>query len=372
MNSVHEGIKSFQCSYCEESFIKKIDRKRHQDSVHEGSKIFCHKCEFCEKTFSSPSNLKQHVTTVHEGIKTNECSYCKKCFSKKNCLKRHIQTVHEGVKNYHCDKCDYKAGTMDTLKSHIASFHERFCKECEKVFSKKEYLEHMESVHGSQKYSCEVCSKMFSSTWKLDKHLKNDHLQKPCSICNKEFENLKQLRSHKKTVHEIETKPKEVPYSSEIICEDCGQVFNYKYNLQNHRIRMHQPSQNIPCDQCDMVFKVQKDLTVHIRNIHQKTPCTICGQMFGERMMKRHMLRNHPTALDEVMPFTCKICSKGFMQKASLLDHMNTHTGEKPHKCKYCGKSFGDKRNMLMHQKTVHEGFKRSMKSEKSYQAQFI
>ena len=55
-------------------------------------------CPHCEKTFSNDYKVKRHIETVHEGIKHWQCSVCPKRFYEKKDLGRHIRGVHMGEK----------------------------------------------------------------------------------------------------------------------------------------------------------------------------------------------------------------------------------------------------------------------------------
>ena len=53
-------------------------------------------CPHCEKSFSNDYKVKRHIETVHEGIKHWQCSVCPKKFYEKKDLGRHIRGVHMG------------------------------------------------------------------------------------------------------------------------------------------------------------------------------------------------------------------------------------------------------------------------------------
>ena len=55
-------------------------------------------CPHCEKTFSNDYKVKRHIETVHEGVKHWQCSVCPKRFYEKKDLGRHIRGVHMGEK----------------------------------------------------------------------------------------------------------------------------------------------------------------------------------------------------------------------------------------------------------------------------------
>eukprot|EP00092_Neocalanus_flemingeri_P015619 GFUD01016907.1.p1 GENE.GFUD01016907.1~~GFUD01016907.1.p1 ORF type:complete len:876 (+),score=244.14 GFUD01016907.1:57-2684(+) len=55
-------------------------------------------CPHCDKTFSNDYKVKRHIETVHEGVKHWQCTICPKKFYEKKDLGRHIRGVHMGEK----------------------------------------------------------------------------------------------------------------------------------------------------------------------------------------------------------------------------------------------------------------------------------
>ena len=101
----------------------------------------------------------------------------------------------------------------------------------------------------------------------------------------------------------------------------------------------------------------------HFVTQHEKIPCDICGEMYGSKVMPRHVQSKHTERQN--MKFKCTFCGKGFAQGRNLKDHINIHTGEKPYICKFCGAAFSSVGNHGMHERTVHMGHKRDEKSNK-------
>ena len=56
---VHEGVKNFQCTFCDYRCGWASNLKKHIDTVHEGTQN--HTCDTCGKAFNRLYNLKQHM-----------------------------------------------------------------------------------------------------------------------------------------------------------------------------------------------------------------------------------------------------------------------------------------------------------------------
>ena len=70
-----------------------------------------------------------------------------------------------------------------------------------------------------------------------------------------------------------------------------------------------------------------------------------------------HIFTHHTP--DELKPYICSACSKGFGTKKSYDEHMNIHTGLRPHACKMCTAAFSSAGNLYAHIRSLHKGIKR-------------
>lgn len=74
------------CIHCDRTFEKLSYFKRHQN-MHNGKWT----CLQCKKIMSSSSALKVHVKTIHEGLKPYKCTKCEESFAHKHLLSRHLR-----------------------------------------------------------------------------------------------------------------------------------------------------------------------------------------------------------------------------------------------------------------------------------------
>ena len=71
--------------------------ENHENSVHAGIKPF--ECKLCDYKAARNFNLKHHIESVHQGIKAFKCNICGIETAQKSDLKKHIKFVHESKKN---------------------------------------------------------------------------------------------------------------------------------------------------------------------------------------------------------------------------------------------------------------------------------
>ena len=113
----------------------------------------------------------------------------------------------------------------------------------------------------------------------------------------------------------------------QIICGDCGHLFQCVRDLTNHTNAIHLKLKLFKCqiDGCEKSFPVKSSLQRHIRIIHEK-----------------------------LKPFFCQPCNLEF----STQDQLNGHTArihfKIRHECTECQRSYSDKSNLKRHIKNKH------------------
>ena len=150
------------CSFCDSSFSRKNNLRRHITMVHERKKlevILQEKsllkgsnfnkieylvdfqaledkhgpfkrdngyilCSYCSNRFERPARLKEHIVAVHEGKKPHSCSVCDKSFGMKRNLKKHIESAHES-KRFKCTLCEKDFVNRTVLRRHIQIVHDK-------------------------------------------------------------------------------------------------------------------------------------------------------------------------------------------------------------------------------------------------------
>ena len=233
-----------------------------------------HVCEICYLVFETEDLCKDHKLTCSDGKSYD------------------ISSMHAGKNLHKCDQCD-------------------------KVYTKKSYLNTHKMTHtGERPYKCDQCEKTFRFKYDLERHNLTHTGEKPyqCDQCDKSFTQGSTLKAH------LRTHTGEKPYQ----CGVCGTKFRQGSILRGH-MRTHTDESPYQCDQCEKRFK------------------------------KRHNLKRHSwTHTGGPKSHKCDECGKTFNYKQSLKDHCMVHTGKKPYKCIQCDKYFARDTYLEKHVRTHH------------------
>ena len=91
-------------------------------------------------------------------------------------------------------------------------------------------------------HKCELCPKVFSNKYSLQKHLKvhQDPQRYVCQHCNKSFHKHHFLKSHIALEHETRGK------NGKIACSKCDKTFAYDSQMKRHFSRHHENLKNRP------------------------------------------------------------------------------------------------------------------------------
>ena len=138
----HMRGNKFACEICDKTFISRRNVRRHQRVSH---KTFT--CKNCDEQFSDERDFEAHRQT-HEGETKFPCKYCEKTFTRKSNAKKHARITH---KNFICEICKEQFTDKIKFHSH-KNFHkygESFaCPFCNMNLSRRANLEnHLRTIH---------------------------------------------------------------------------------------------------------------------------------------------------------------------------------------------------------------------------------
>lgn len=140
-------------------------------------------------------------------------------------------------------------------------------------------------------------------------------------------------------------------------CAICGKSYRNKSHLKRHISCEHSGKHR--CCYCDKQFGSRKALHNHQKVEHSQRSflCQTCGAGFKKRShMKEHQESRHSGQKPHACPY--QGCSRAFVRKSLLQDHINVHLAVKPHTCSDCSRSFTSKSRLKQHKCRQSKMFK--------------
>ncbi|CRK91463.1 CLUMA_CG005130, isoform A [Clunio marinus] len=282
-----------------------------------------------------------------------DCRACVITFETPVQLFIHSRSIHLNRKNlkeiYICKICEKRKAYM--LKNSFNSIYT--------------FLNHSidENHHGSLKFSCLHCSKIFWNSFALTNHYRNVHPTFPsifCNHCCKVFKEItNSARHYNGEVLNENEKTKKKQTEQTYVCHVCAKVLCSKFSFSIH-MQKHEPAnpdEIVECDSCAMEFRTNAQLKKH-RLVHMKGllafECDKCGKKFDRKFgLQQHIQKVH----ENLRPFHCSYCDKSFNVKAALQLHTNSrHLGYCRYKCTLptCGEAFTNWDKFYKHSKDEH------------------
>lgn len=128
---------------------------------------------------------------------------------------------------------------LDPLeKDEIKKRNKFFCDICSKVLTSQfHYQKHLRTIHVAKDFICDFDGKHFNTKDKLRLHIlqHRKYYRVKCTVCGKSYTTDQSMRKHLRTHFEQHE------------CELCGSTFKYKNLLQNHIAAIHEKEPKIPC-----------------------------------------------------------------------------------------------------------------------------
>jgi KRAB domain-containing zinc finger protein len=124
VNGVHRNLRPFCCSICNKTFSRQTGLMNHQKEIHEKAKTYC---PICKKPLVGPRNIQRHIDTVHLGLKPYNCHGCEKSFGFLNNLQKHLKIAHKKSIVFTCSECGQKFDRQKSLQIHQKNLHDFNC-----------------------------------------------------------------------------------------------------------------------------------------------------------------------------------------------------------------------------------------------------
>ena len=333
----------YQCSIddCEEKFKLKYDLLEHKFVVHSvrdptyrEKKFFCDESECRFKTINK-SLLERHKQQAHSNDRPYGCYFCGKTYKLQMALKTH-------------------------MKSHFSD-EARNSELIEKFVQNLKPIDHNE----------ELLMKNFNEEL-LTKNLNEDLI--PVLKLEDDIRDISKItkKSENNNTSKESTSSTDAGLF-ECRIAGCGQRFNLKYDLMEHKVNVHSVKdrnfreKKVHCDQPNCSFRTVNNalLQRHKQQAHSKERpfvCHKCGKSYKisialKTHMKSHFAQDTKKRLISINKFVCDEPGCNFKASKSdyLIGHkMSVHSNSKVFKCKLesCAMEFATSRGLREHKKS--------------------
>lgn len=300
-------------------------------------KVQVFSCKKCDQVFRNRYYMRKHMLMDHEHqlYKCRICSFTS-VFPEK--LKSHI------IKQHVCKKEKSEALTVQTLKNESEVFEQHAPRKI--IMIDGVPLGKVKKV--PQCYICDVCGKVYSSKFSLERHVRCHTGERPyqCEVCEFTTSYREHMQRHMTSVHLVvhsdEPKVKYVPKNrrSKTSGEDSdkeeeegelqvgpdGAPIKKRRNIMRKRFE---------CAACGMRATHKSDLVEHIKDKHPKAHIVSLDNNDGSKV---HLVVTASKKPREARKFTatCSYCSKVFHDNWKYMVHLRSHTGVKPFSCSEC------------------------------------
>ncbi|GMT17523.1 hypothetical protein PFISCL1PPCAC_8820, partial [Pristionchus fissidentatus] len=142
-------------------------------------------CELCGATFTRPFAIKKHKRSLCN----TKCLDCGEVFASRHACTQHMQLQH--------GMASVRAAANSDIRPDKARKVE--CEECGAMVRKDSLKKHMR-IHGSDRFSCELCDKEYPIISLFKEHMRDAHGIKmhECEICKEKFNRFDELKAHRK------------------------------------------------------------------------------------------------------------------------------------------------------------------------------
>ena len=252
-------------------------------------------CTVCDRVLQPHASGAESSLAGHSSIRHVRCTACHKYYTPQR-LGEHELLYHK----FPCDLCASRFTSAANLLRHKSRLHRRYtCPLCPRSGDGGSYngvadlQAHVDSAHSGQNvYNCRQCSKVFTNSANLARHVAIVHSRECVYCCDDEevdggarrpkFATDAQLRQHIVTTH------------NQNVCHFCGDMFRTPEGLYTHQV--DHCRQRYKCISCDREFDTIARLNAHMASYgsdigacsSHTTPSLACHMQLWNLLTYRH------------------------------------------------------------------------------------
>ena len=270
-------------------------------------------------------------------------------------LEAQLETLLEKIRLLEAEKQENVKLSKDLPQEKVFS-----CYECDESYKTKTSIrEHMEIHIKHETLNCNKCKTNFITNKSFEEHISN-HNKNDCKHCGTYFWTEKQLEKHIREQHVEKEEGDDKIIQDENKCTMCGKRFEEENNLKSH-IEMHHKKEEFNCTKCKSIFSSEKRLVEHMES-HEQNQCESqhCGKTFRTKIqLENHVLdHNQGTGAQKLSKqYNCNDCPFQGDNWSSLKKHIQSlqhNPVEFCEKCYTCGLEFSSYWQLMDHRKQRH------------------
>ncbi|CAL8285349.1 unnamed protein product [Lota lota] len=338
INNVRKVLKPFQCTFCSRSFRLELNLLRHWYTQHrkQDSLQSCHPVNGNTNSTALPS--VNPITLNSKEVTSRE--HCKTDGSDPEIVVK-PETWSEDIKDFFPnDNATAPDQHSEALQAPIQS---------------------LGIMSGKMRHQCNLCSKTFPASSKLQRHMMSHTDQRPfrCQMCEKSFRQKTHLRVHSRThlwskYHRqrsfyISRPPSRMaghntkPAVDVLLPKRCVQIDAFDKKSVTHAFPKITHIQTLALPNVEnstrglMPSTSYTNSTVHSKKNLKKVQTSKCARIKNGSQHR------------------CLLCLKCFPSPSKLRRHEMVHTGLKPFQCLVCGKRFRQAPHLKVHERTHSE-----------------
>uniref|UniRef100_A0A8D9B9M8 Zinc finger protein 91 n=1 Tax=Cacopsylla melanoneura TaxID=428564 RepID=A0A8D9B9M8_9HEMI len=335
-------------------------------------------CKLCNEPCVFSGFCREHDANVNidncnEHPEAHACEPCNVLYNDCNDLWIHLFSQHIDEPLY-CNLCDKSLASIIKAPSELMKHWRRVHKSTGVDLLSEEELREKAAVEidGQIKFECLDCNAIMKNFGSLKKHVRESHSGETfsCDECSKSFSTKKSLRDHYKKLHRIsirssreenDMKKRSMVYVEGVVkykCPECGFMVKRFQGLREHIVSVHAEVKEHVCIVCGSAFGLARRLKTHYIRRHTVNILTQANHDTEDKLDVTKIFNVNKEdcqiMLGEKVKFKCPECPRSYGNFSELKKHLAVHTGEKQFVCSVCQRGFYMKNRLNEHYKRVH------------------
>ncbi|GFN75282.1 Zinc finger protein 729 [Plakobranchus ocellatus] len=295
-----------------------------EDSPH---RMKWYACFICDDQYGDVFSYTTHMSQHCEEAGSIRCYHCGVSFATESLFASHrklstFELMVDRMALKRAIDCGMDIKKNEGKRGRKALREESYiCNVCGKpIFKYPLFLKHVSTHDGAFSFQCTVCQEGFRQPCLLRSHIDLQHphvLPYQCRRCLKRFKLHGSLATHLKT---CDVDPSSLPYAQEMQFID---QLSQKRKLDGEDEEAAQYS----CPICMVMYDSPEDLKRHMKHHDEMKPykCEICGRGFRTR----YMLQKHTSIHNSVETNChCEICGVELLTRSGYNAHLRGHRNQ--------------------------------------------